>query len=104
HGSAKTWVALVLVLVVYLVLKMFFGGLRGSRSNTIWGMFWAVGLIHLYVRPFPRILVVVGIVGLVGFMYFYGLYKAAGLQALETFGDAEARAELAERGRRTEAT
>src|SRR5262249_2260498 len=87
-GTGRGWVALFLVLAVFFVLKMLFGGLRGSRSNTIWGLFWAVGIIHLWLRPIPRMAAALGLVGLVGFMYLYGLYKADGPEAATTFGDA----------------
>jgi hypothetical protein len=93
----KSWLAIVLVLVGYFVLKMLFGGLRGSRSNTIWGMFWAVGIIHLWIRPLNRKVIFVGIGVLVTFMYLYGFYKALGREALTVYHEGSLR-ELDELG------
>jgi hypothetical protein len=59
-------------------LKMLFGGLRGSRSNTIWGVLWAVGIIHLWIRPLSKRFIVAGVCALIAFMYVYGFYKELG--------------------------
>jgi hypothetical protein len=98
---AKYWITVVFVLVVFLILKLSFGGLRGSRSNTIWGLFWAVGIIHFWIRPIPKKLVFGGCIFLLLFMYLYGFYKGAGLEALQAFEGAEARAELSRSTGRT---
>lgn len=92
--SARTWGMLLLVLLVFFVLKLFFGGLRGSRSNTIWGLFWGVGIIHFWIRRVPQRLIYIGIVFLVGFIYIYGFYKAGGLDAFNEFASSGASAEL----------
>lgn len=75
---ARTVVAVLAALLVFFALKMFFGGLRGSRSNTIWGIFWAAGIVHLWLRPLSRKLVVLGLGFLIAFMYLYGFYKELG--------------------------
>jgi hypothetical protein len=99
---APGWGELAAVLVAMLVLKLLFGGLRGSRSNTVWALFWAVGIIHFWIRPVPRQVVVWGIVGLVGFMYAYGFYKVGGLDTLmEAAQGKEARERIAEKNNRT---
>jgi hypothetical protein len=74
----RAWVVILVVLIGYFVLKLLFGGLRGSRSNTIWGVFWAVGIIHLWIRPVGRRFVVAGMCALLAFMYAYGFYKDLG--------------------------
>lgn len=99
--SASRWRVLIAVLAAFFVLKMLFGGLRGSRSNTIWGVFWALGIIHLWLRRVSRNTLVFGSILLVAFMYLYGLYKGAGLNAVSTFTDSAAREELAEKSHRT---
>ena len=81
--AAGKWAVIVAVLAGYFVLKMLFGGLRGSRSNTVWGLFWAVGIVHLWVRPISRKFVLVGVCFLVAFMYFYGFYKGLGHRVLD---------------------
>lgn len=92
----QSWMILVIVLAVYLVLKILFGGLRGSRSNTVWGLFWAIGIIHFWIRPISRQWILTGCLFLILFMYFYGFYKSAGLDGLEAFQSSAARAELTE--------
>ena len=80
---SRNWFILLLVVLAFLGLQFLFGGLRGSRSNTIWALFWAVGVIHLWVRPIPRVLVYFGVILMVLFMYFYGIYKWAGQDAFQ---------------------
>ncbi len=92
--AARTWLAILAVVVLFFVLKMLFGGLRGSRSNTVWGLFWAVGLVHLWIRPLTRQFALGGLVFIFLFTYAYGFYKAAGTDAVHVFDGAEARAEL----------
>jgi hypothetical protein len=96
----KSWRVLCVALSVFFVVQMFFGGLRGSRSNTVWGLFWAVGIIHFWIRPVSRKMILVGCIFLVLFMYFYGFYKNVGLDALDAFKGSEARAELVEKTHR----
>ncbi len=99
--ARRSWPTLLAVLLVFFVLKMLFGGLRGSRSNTIWGLFWAAGIIHLWLRPISRRSLIVGGSFLILFMYLYGLYKGAGLEAVDTFTDPKAQGELADKTHRT---
>lgn len=93
----RTWAALIPTLGVFFVLAILFGGLRGQRSTTVWNLFWAVGIIHLWIRPVPMKLLVGGAVFLGLFMYAYGLYKGAGLKAFDAFKSAEAHAALVEK-------
>jgi hypothetical protein len=84
HQSPKT---IVIFLLGFLsVVQFVFGGLRGSRSSLIWPMFWIVGVIHYFWRPFSRRSVFVVWVLLISFMYLYGFYKGNskvnGLEAL----------------------
>jgi hypothetical protein len=97
----RTWHVLIIILAVFLVLQLFFGGLRGSRSNTIWALFWALGIIHFWLRTVNKKLILFGLVFLVFFMYIYGFFKGAGLEGVKTALEGqEARAALsAETGR-----
>jgi hypothetical protein len=90
------WVTIALVLLVFFGLRLLFGGLRGSRSNTIWALVWGVGVIHLWVRPIPKRLIVAGLAFLLTFMYLYGFYKSVGRDALRAFEGEEVRAALVE--------
>ncbi|HSL71532.1 MAG TPA: hypothetical protein VK864_14900 [Longimicrobiales bacterium] len=101
YQKLSSWWVLVLVLIAFFALKIIFGGLRGSRSNTVWGLFWAVGIIHLWIRPLPRRALLGGLPLLAAFMFGYGLYKAAGLQGLHALLDPPRALELARRSNRT---
>ncbi|NTV99786.1 MAG: hypothetical protein HGA19_00605 [Oscillochloris sp.] len=96
----RSWVTLATILAVYFILKIFFGGLRGSRNNTIWGLIWAVGLIHLWVRPIPKKMLFLGLSFMLVFMYFYGFYKNAGLDSFQAFNSANDRSHLEQVTRR----
>lgn len=83
----RSWGLLALLVLGFFVLKMLFGGLRGSRSNTVWAVFWLVGAIHLWIRPVPRRFIAMGLVCLALFMYLYGFYKQDGIHAFDAFKD-----------------
>jgi hypothetical protein len=97
----RSWGFLIAVIVVFFALKLLCGGLRGSRSNTIWGIFWFVGSIHFWIRPVPKKAIAVGIAFLTIFMYFYGFYKAAGVGAFDAIDDPSRLEEIKERNGRT---
>jgi hypothetical protein len=99
--TAKTWLVISLALLAFFVLQMLFGGLRGSRSNTIWALFWAAGIIHFWIRPLNRTFVFVGICFLVFFMYLYGFYKDLGGYAWTAFEAGTIPAEANLKTRRT---
>lgn len=101
---ARRWLVVAIVIIVFVILKLLFGGLRGSRSNTVWGLFWAVGIIHFWVRPVSQKLIIAGLPILFAFMYVYGLYKSAGTDVMRALDGPAARAELEVRtGRSSEA-
>ncbi|MEV4705032.1 hypothetical protein [Actinoplanes sp. NPDC049316] len=65
------------------------GGLRGSRSNTIWPVLIGLIVVHLLIRPIRRRRLLVLAAVFVAFMYGYGVYKSAGsatLQAVDGSG------------------
>ncbi|MBV9303130.1 MAG: hypothetical protein JOY53_13550 [Acidobacteriaceae bacterium] len=93
-----SWTRIAVGLFLMFVLLMLFGGLRGSRSNTVDALFWIVGAIHFLIRPVPRKVIGVGVLFLLLFLYAYGFYKSGGLKAFE---GAEARAEIAQKHGRT---
>jgi hypothetical protein len=63
-------------MTVAFVVTMLFGGLRGSRGNTIYTLAYILGIFHLTVRPVSRKLVATLAVLLALFMYVYGFYKS----------------------------
>jgi hypothetical protein len=84
--ALRTWTVLALVALAFFVLQIFFGGLRGSRSNTIFALFWALGIIHFWVRRIPKQVIFAGFVFLMGFMYIYRFYKHGGTESLQMLG------------------
>lgn len=97
----SNWPALLLSLGTFVALQFFIGGLRGSRSNVLWAVFWAVGVVHLWVRRLPRVMLFVGLILFFMFMYFYGFYKDIGREAIATLGSPEFRLMLEQRSGRT---
>lgn len=96
-----SWVLAGFMLLVLFAMQMLFGGLRGSRSETVQMLFWVVGCIHYLVRPVPRKLIYVGCVFLAAFMYLYGFYKDMGAQATQAFESSDNRAQMEQRTGRT---
>lgn len=92
----RSWTFLILVLILFFILKLLFGGLRGSRSNTVWGLFWAAGIIHFWIRPITKQIIMGGLVFLVLFLYIYGFYKGGGIEGLQAVTDEEVRVEMSE--------
>jgi hypothetical protein len=94
---APSWPTLLCALAVFAALKLLFGGLHGSRSNTIFALFWAVGIVHLCIRPVPKKLILGGTAMLVLFMYVYGFYKSGGMEGLQrALESSDARAQMEE--------
>lgn len=89
------------LLCAFIALKLFFGGLRGSRGHILYGVFWAVALVHYTVRPLPKKLILSGVVAALLFVYLYGFYKTYGQQAIGALlGRPDAQAELADESSR----
>ena len=72
------------MMLLYLVLTLLFGGLKGSRSNTVWAMFWAVGIVHFFLRPVPKKIIFAGLIFLAAFMYIW-VFQDWRIES--TFGD-----------------
>jgi hypothetical protein len=101
YNKNHSWWVLLLVLAVFFILRMFFGGLRGSRSNTVWALFWAVGVIHLWLRRLPKWIFFAGILFILAFIYIYGFYKSVGLDVADVLEGGSALTELEQRTGRT---
>jgi hypothetical protein len=65
----------IVVILAFFVLQMLFGGLRGSRSNTILTLFWAAGVVHVWFRPVSKRMIGIGVIGLLLFMQSYTFYE-----------------------------
>ncbi|HEX2868273.1 MAG TPA: hypothetical protein VHO03_14605 [Ignavibacteriales bacterium] len=90
-GVNNTWV-IFLLMCAFFILKMIFGGLRGSRSNTIWGLFWALGIIDLWLKKVPKRAFMIFALFILAFMYIYGFYKQGGIEAAGILRENKSRA------------
>jgi hypothetical protein len=89
----KNIVLLALVLG-FVGLQFLFGGLRGSRGNILYSVFWIIGMIHLIIRPISnRKLLSIAAIGLC-FMYVYGFYKSFGSNWVSVLSEEGPRAGL----------
>ena len=83
--NGTTMWTIIAAFVGFAVLDFLIGGLRGSRSNVIWTIFWGAGIIHLYVRKIPRTLAIASLVILYAFVSIYAAYKQHGSHLLTDF-------------------
>ncbi len=90
----RTLLIAVGLLLGFVALKFFFGGLRGSRGHIIYGLYWAALVVHQKYHRLSRRLLLVGALLFFPFMYAYGFYKSFGVNALEALEGASARADL----------
>jgi hypothetical protein len=58
-------------------------GWHGSRSATVWALFWMAGIVHYRFQKLSPRLVAPGIIFVLAFMYFYGFYKEQGKAGFE---------------------
>lgn len=94
-------IAVGLVLSLFFLLSVVFGGLRGQRGHILFMMLWAVGIVHYWVRPISKKVVVVGMVLMISFLYLYGFYKTVGIDAFAALRGSQFRAQLEEESGRS---
>jgi hypothetical protein len=100
--GGRSWIIIVMVLLVLAMVQFIWSGLRGSRSAFVGLMFFAVCLVHFYWRRLRPAHLLLGIVCLLPFMYFYGFYKGGGgAQTLEAIESSAARDRLEQQTKRT---
>jgi hypothetical protein len=92
----RTWFLILCALILFFVLRIYFGGLRGSRSNTLFAMIWAVGVVHFWIRPVSWRFLGIGLVGAAVFIYIMGFYKSLGSDFGRVFENPAALQSLAE--------
>jgi hypothetical protein len=78
-----SWKIVLMALVIFISIKILFGGLRGARSNIVFTLFWAVGLVHLWIKPISRKAILLSLPVMLAFMYIYGFYKAGGREGVQ---------------------
>lgn len=101
QGRKVKWWKVGAAIVALFAFQLVFGGLRGSRSEMVFVLFWVVGCVHLMIRPIPLKLVALGCVFLGMFMYVYGFYKNMGTNFTQAFSDSASQSEMGRRTGRT---
>lgn len=82
---------------VLLIINLIFGGLRGSRSTTIWSMFWFLVMYHTIISKVSlKILVSIGAAFFL-FMSTYTLFKFGGLDGLQGIWDDDVKQQVFDR-------
>ena len=86
-------------------LQFLFGGMRGSRANTVWFAVWAVGAVHCWLRKVPRPVIYAGGFAILLFTFLLGFAKDVGFsEGLAIKSQADIDALTARTGRTKEAT
>ena len=94
---AKSLKVFLLLCVLLLAVNLIFGGLRGSRSTTIWSLFWFLVTYHMYIhRVSFKILMILGAF-MFSFMSVYTLFKFGGTEGLEGLWDESVKQEIFDR-------
>ena len=101
RGRQIQWWKIGAATMVLFAMQLVFGGLRGSRSEMVFVLFWVVGCVHLMIRPVPWKLIAAGCAFLAVFMYVYGFYKNMGSNFTEAFSDSASQSEMGRRTGRT---
>lgn len=65
----KKAIYIYIFLLFLFIFCLYFGGLRGSRSNTLWTLIHAFFLIHIYIRKFT--LKELALIGICCFMFLF---------------------------------
>lgn len=97
----RSWVMVGLILAFLAVTQFLWSGLRGSRSAFVVMMFFSTCLIHFWWRRLRAVYLLLALGLLLPFMYFYGFYKGAGLEAVKAFESEKERLRLERLTRRT---
>jgi hypothetical protein len=85
--SIKTRKGFISMMFIFLILFLFFGGLRGSRSSTLFSLFFAAGMYHFYIQPISRKMVILGGIAFILFSSGYYWYKIAGSNGISAIWD-----------------
>ena len=77
RGESRRWgiLGVSVMIPVMFPLILIFGGLRGSRGNTVYAIMYVLGIVHLNLRRVTWRAIAILSVAVVAFMYIYGFYK-----------------------------
>ena len=96
------WLSLAIGGVILFGAQLLSGGLRGSRSNTVFVLVIAAGMVHVRLRRLSLPAIAIGVATLGTFMYLYAFYKEYGLTAIDILASgSEQQAIQAEQRHRT---
>lgn len=84
----------ILIMVFFVLIFLLFGGLRGSRSSTVFALFFAAGMYHYWVKKISIKFVFVGILSVSAFLTTYYWYKIAGSEGIRAVFDSNYRNSL----------
>jgi len=93
-GKWKSNRSFILLMLLLLFVFIFFGGLRGSRSSTMFPLFFAAGMYHFWIRKLTGKLILFGLIGVLAFSTSYYWYKIAGTQGIEAIFDSSLRSDF----------
>jgi len=82
-GRRSPFFRAAVLLAMTGVIHFLIMGWRGSRSATVWAIFWIAGIVHYRYRRFSTPVIAAGTLLLIAFMYFYGFYKERGTEGVE---------------------
>jgi hypothetical protein len=94
---AKSLRVFLLLCTILLVINLIFGGLRGSRSTTIWSMFWFLVMYHTVITKVSlKLLISIGAAFFL-FMSSYTLFKFGGVEGLQGIWDDDVKQQIFDR-------
>ena len=85
------WTPIIFALGIYFVLLMVDGGLKGSRSDVVWGLLWAGMIVNFTIKAINVRKVILFMGFIVLFMSVFYFYKHGGLSALMNVTNSQTR-------------
>lgn len=73
HLKKSSFFTIAVIIFILSIVQFLLGG-EGSRSTTVWSLFWIAGIIHYFWRPISRRTVVIALILLIMFMYTFALF------------------------------
>ena len=93
---ASTYKTFLFLMLFLFSVNMIFGGLRGSRSTTVWSLFWFLIIYKNNIKELSlRVIFSLGI-GLFLFMTVYSLFKFGGVEGIQGLWDDDVKAQIYE--------
>lgn len=90
----KSNLLFIFIMIAFVIIFLFFGGLRGSRSSTVFALFFAAGMYHYWVKKISIKFVLIGVLAVSSFLTTYYWYKIAGTEGVRAIFDSSYRSSL----------